>query len=124
MSQARKTTMWIFLGDTHDTSLKQWLSNCNYLGRLIKIAKAHDGGIVAVAVDPAHNTLVIAEEKDGETGHGVDEDEESAGLILAGYIVAGDVVHDCFLFGPLGEGMLGLCVITKWGEWGAIGGPS
>lgn len=58
------------------------------------MAKAHGGCIVAVAVNTAHNTLIITEEEDGETGYAVDEDQESSRLVLAGYIVARDVLHD------------------------------
>ena len=80
---------------THDTSLKEWLGNCNYAGRLIEVAKAHDVGVAAVAVDTAHDTLVITEEEDGKTGNAVDKDEECTLLVLAGYIVARDPVHGC-----------------------------
>ena len=82
-------------GVTHDTSLKEWLGNCNYAGRFIEVAKAHDVGVAAVAVDTAHDTLVITEEEDGKAGDAVDNDEESTLLVLAGYIVARDPVHGC-----------------------------
>ena len=38
--------------------------DCDCACTVIKRAKAHDGGIVAVAVDTAHDTLIIAEEED------------------------------------------------------------
>ena len=50
-------------------------------------------GVAAVAVDAAHDTLIVAEKEDGETGYGVDEDQESPLLELAGYVVACDIVH-------------------------------
>lgn len=68
----------------------------------IKHAKAHGGGIIAVAVDTAHDTLIIAEEEDGEPSYAVDEDEESPLFVLAGYIVARDVIHGYFA-GPWGS---------------------
>ena len=88
---------------THDTSLKEWLGNCNYSCLLIKVAKAHDGGVAAVAVNTAHDTLVITEEEDGKAGDAVDSDEERTLLVLAGYIVARDLVHGCCC-GPVGLG--------------------
>ena len=67
----------------------------DYACCIIKGAKAHGGGIIAVAVDPAHDTLIIAKEEDGQTGNQVDGDEESPLFISAGYIVALDVLHGC-----------------------------
>ena len=52
-------------------------------------------GVAAVAVDAAHDTLIVAEKEDGETGDGVDEDQERPLLELAGYVVACDIVHGC-----------------------------
>ncbi len=52
-------------------------------------------GIAPVAVDTTHDTLIIAEEEDGETGYEVDKDEEGPLLVLPRYVVALDVVHSC-----------------------------
>lgn len=73
MSEASPKFGWYFRA-THDTSLKKWLVDANYPGLFIKSAKAHSGRIVPVPVDTAHDTLIIAEEEDGETCNGVDED--------------------------------------------------
>ena len=67
--------------------------NCDEPLFFIIHAKAHGGGIIAVSVDTAHDTLIIAEEEDGEPSYAVDEDEESPLFVLAGYIVARDVIH-------------------------------
>lgn len=80
---------------THNASLKKRLVDCDYPRRVIKIAKAHGGGIVPIAVDTAHDTLIIAEEEDGETGYEIDEDQERSLFVLPGYVVALDVVHRC-----------------------------
>ena len=78
---------------TYDTSLKESVVDCDYARRIIKMAEAHDIRIVAVAIDAAHDTLIVAKEEDGKAGYAVDEDEESPLLELAGYIVARDVLH-------------------------------
>ena len=70
------------------------MRDCNYPCRIIEGAKAHGTGIIAVAIYTAHDTLVISEEENGETGYAVDEDQESPLLVLAGYIIARDIVHD------------------------------
>ena len=80
----------------------------DYLGGGIIVAKAHGGGIVAVAVDTAHNTLIIAEEKDGETGYEVDGDEKSPLFIPTGYVVARDILHDLLLLLARGGGESGM----------------
>ncbi len=80
---------------THNASLKKWLLDCDYACLLIEIAKAHDMGIAPVAVDTTHDTLIVAEKEDGETGYEVDKDEEGPFLVPPRYVVALDVVHSC-----------------------------
>ena len=79
---------------TYDTSLKKWLLDSYYFRCRIICAKAHGRGIVAIAVHPTHDTLIIAKEEDRQSGYAVDENQESPLFILARDIVARDVVHD------------------------------
>ena len=81
---------------THNTTLKEWLLDCNYACCFIKVTKAHDVGIVAVAVHAAHDTLIISKEENGEASYHVDKDQKRSLLVLASYIVALDVVHGCY----------------------------
>lgn len=100
MSDKRPECRWYF-NVTYNASLKKWLLDCNYPCLIIKIAEAHGGGIVSVAIDTAHNTLIIAEEEDGKTGDQVDENKESSLFILTGYVVARNVIHGCYCW-PVG----------------------
>ena len=59
-------------------------------------------GVVAVAIDTAHDTLIIAKEEDGETGHEIDGDQKRALLVPPGHVIALDVFHGQLLLGPWG----------------------
>ena len=74
--------------------MEEWLLDTYYLCRRIVCAKAHGRGIVAIAVDTTHDTLIIAKEEDGQAGYTVDENQESPLFKLARDIVARDIVHD------------------------------
>lgn len=79
---------------TYNASLKERFVDDDGARRLIPMAEAHEAGIAAVAVDTAHDTLVVAEEEDGQAGHEVDGDQERALLVLAGHVPTADAIHD------------------------------
>lgn len=61
--------------------------------RFIPITESHGRGIAAIRVHPTHNTLVISKEENGQTGHGIDQNQQRPFLVVAAHIVARYAVH-------------------------------
>lgn len=81
-----------------DATLEHRVVDLDNPGFLVPVTKAHELDVVSRGVDTTHQTLVIAEEEDGDSGDEADHVEEATLLQLVGDIVlaepALELAHD------------------------------
>ena len=84
---------------TYNTTLKKRLVHNDQSFRIIVGSKSHDRGIAAVAIDTAHDTLIVPKEENRQACDGIDSNQQRPLLEAARHVEPADAIHD----GPRGE---------------------